>query len=72
MDERVVKSTFDFELLRKELYEVDLFTEEELAQLTTLQDEYTRNINSLDATTYSKEIRTLSHRSQLEIFANRR
>ena len=60
IDERKIRDTFNFQLLNKELYKVEIFTEIELARLNTLQSKYLENISELSAQEYSKEIERLA------------
>lgn len=60
VDDREINDSFNFDLIRKDLYEVDLFTAPELARLTELQATYRWNIKDLDPTLYTKEIERLA------------
>lgn len=60
IDEREINETFNHELLRKDLYEVDIFTDVELIKLKTLQAEYQKNIEELSPQEYQKEIERLA------------
>lgn len=60
IDDRKITDSFNHQLLREDLYEVELFTDEEQERLLTLQDQYTRNINELSTNEYQKEIERLA------------
>ncbi len=60
VDERQIKDTFNFELINKDLYEVELFTDAELERLNELQAVYTKNISQLSEKEYEKEIERLA------------
>ncbi len=60
IDERKIQETFNFELLEKDLYQVDIFTSAELEELKLLQDMYLENISQLSSEEYSKEIERLA------------
>lgn len=60
IDERVINESFNHELLRKDLYQVDIFTDSELAHLATLQEDYSKNISQLSEQEYLKEIERLA------------
>lgn len=60
IDERQINSSFNHELLRTDLYGIDLFTESERSHLQTLQSKYTENINQLEPLEYQKEIERLA------------
>ena len=60
IDERIINESFNHELLRKDLYQVDIFTDSELAHLATLQDDYSKNISQLSEQEYLKEIERLA------------
>ncbi len=60
IDERIIKPTFNFDLIQKDLYQVDLFTDPELEELNSLQSKYLENISSLSENEYNKEIEKLA------------
>lgn len=60
IDEREIKSSFNHDLLRKELYNVDLFTKAELEKLLSLQAIFKKNISDLRADEYQQEIERLA------------
>ncbi|MFK5970622.1 MAG: Fic family protein [Candidatus Marithrix sp.] len=60
IDERQVKSSFNFSLMTEVLPVVDLFTQEESQHLTKLQAEYTSNISQLSKFEYLKELERLA------------
>jgi len=60
IDERAIKATFNFDLIQKDLYQVDILTDSELEELNNLQSRYLENISSLSKGEYSKEIERLA------------
>lgn len=60
VDDRDIISSFNQRLLKKELYEVDVFTDAELSKLNALQEEYLQNIEQLSREEYLKEIERLA------------
>lgn len=60
IDDREIEDSFNHELLRTDLYEVNLFTQEELVRLTNLQEIYKKNISELSDEEYLKEIERLA------------
>lgn len=60
IDDRNILGTFNHELLRSELHQVNLFTEHELHHLHELQAQYERNVNDLGRDEYLKEIERLA------------
>ena len=60
VDEREIKSQFDFTLIRDVLAEVDLFTEDELQQLKGLHETFKKNVSTLSKATYQKEMERLA------------
>lgn len=58
-DKRVIQSTFNFELIRDILPSVSLFSEDELAHLNTLQDEFRQHLSQLTDNEYRKEMERL-------------
>jgi Fic family protein len=60
IDARDIIPTFNQDLLKKDLYQVDLFTDSELSKLDDLQKIYLRNISDLSAEEYLKEIERLA------------
>ena len=60
IDDREIISSFNHDLLKKDLYKVDLFTKAELIKLSELQEAYLRNVNELTPEEYLKEIERLA------------
>ncbi|MEN0002993.1 MAG: Fic family protein [Bacteroidota bacterium] len=60
IDNREIINSFNQELLRKDLYKVDLFTDSELLKLDDLQKVYRRNIGELTPEEYLKEVERLA------------
>lgn len=58
-DKRVIQSTFNFELIRDILPSVSLFSEDELAHLNALQDEFRQHLSQLTDNEYRKEMERL-------------
>ena len=59
IDERQVQSSFNFELVNEQLPKVKLFNDEELALLSSLQDEFRKNISEMTENEYRKEMERL-------------
>ena len=60
IDERDVKTGFNFSLLYEILPNISLFNDEEDEKIRALQDRYIENISIMSATGYKKEIERLS------------
>lgn len=60
IDERDINRSFNHELIRKGLYEIEIFTDSEISRLNGLQDEYLDNINQLSPIEYQKEVERLA------------
>ena len=60
IDERIIRNNFNYSLIRETLNSIFLFSKEELAHLTNLQNRYKRNISKLSATEYNKELERLA------------
>ena len=60
IDERKIKSSYDFDLINGFLEDFSIFTEEELTTLTILNDTYLKNIAELSKVTYDKELERLA------------
>ncbi len=60
IDERVIKSTFNQNLIGGVLQQVALFTAEELEQLAALQKRYKENVALLSESEYKKELERLA------------
>lgn len=58
-DKRVIQSTFNFELIRDILPSVSLFSEDELAHLNALQDEFRQHLSQLTDNEYRQEMERL-------------
>ena len=58
-DERIVQTTFNFELINDILPKVELFTEEEKERLNALQAQFTRNLEGITPNEYRKEMERL-------------
>ncbi len=58
-DKRVIQSTFNFELIRDILPSVSLFSEDELAHLNALQDEFRQHLSQLTDNAYRQEMERL-------------
>ena len=59
IDERQVQTSFNFELINEQLPKVELFTNDELSLLMSLQHEFRYNIEEMSATEYRKEMERL-------------
>lgn len=59
IDERKVQTGFNFSLIREQLSQVSLFTEEELAHLASLQAEFRSHISEISDNEYRKEMERL-------------
>lgn len=60
IDEREVKEGFSFDLIKKVLNEIPLFTIEEMEKLSNLQNNFTENTSKLTKTEYNKEFERLA------------
>lgn len=60
IDDREIISTFNHELINKEMHLVDLFTDTELSKLEELQKVYLKNISELTKQEYLKEVERLA------------
>ena len=58
-DKRVIQSTFNFELIRDILPSVSIFSEDELAHLNALQDEFRQHLSQLTDNAYRQEMERL-------------
>lgn len=58
-DKRVIQSTFNFELIRDILPLVTLFSEDELAHLNALQDEFRQHLSQMTDNEYRQEMERL-------------
>lgn len=59
IDERKVQTSFNFELIRKQLPTVSLFTDEEKAHLRELQKEFRQHVEDMSQNEYNKEMERL-------------
>lgn len=59
VDEREVQTTFNFELIREQLPNVALFTDEERTHLSQLQEEFRRHVDEMSQNEYNKEMERL-------------
>jgi Fic family protein len=60
IDERIIKEGFDFTLITDLLYNIRLFTENELIHLTDLQETFKANVSKLSEIEYIKEMERLA------------
>ena len=60
IDERIIRNNFNHTLIRETLNRISIFSKEELAHLTNLQNRYKRNISKLSVTEYNKELERLA------------
>jgi len=60
IDDRKIKSHFNFQLIENDLLIVDLFTDIEIEKLNSLQSTYQKNIAQLSEKEYAKEIEKLA------------
>jgi Uncharacterized conserved protein len=59
VDERKVQTSYNFELIRDQLPNVTLFTEEEKAHLAQLQSEFRAHVDEMSQNEYNKEMERL-------------
>lgn len=59
IDERQVQTSFNFELISEQLPKVELFTDEELATLSLLHNEFRHNVEDMSVNEYRKEMERL-------------
>jgi Fic family protein len=60
IDERTIKSSFNFSLIKNVLKEVKLFKQDELQHLSNLQEMFMTNISELTEAEYSREMERLA------------
>jgi len=60
IDERIIRETYQFNLIKGVLKQVTIFTDEELRFLNNLQSMFEKNRASLSANTYEKEMQRLA------------
>lgn len=59
VDDRKVQDSFSFELIKEQLPQVSLFTEEEKVHLAQLQSEFRRHVDEMSPNEYNKEMERL-------------
>lgn len=59
VDDRKVQDSFNFELIKVQLPQVSLFTEEEKVHLAQLQSEFRRHVDEMSPNEYNKEMERL-------------
>lgn len=59
IDERQVQTSFNFELINEQLPKVELFTDEELATISLLHNEFRHNVEDMSVNEYRKEMERL-------------
>ncbi len=60
IDERVIKKSFDFNLIKINLTKISIFNDTEKQRLNTLQDRFKKNIAELSTFEYDKELERLA------------
>lgn len=60
VDERIIRNNFNHSLIREILNSASLFSKEEMAHLTNLQNRHEKNISKLSTTEYKKELERLA------------
>lgn len=60
IDEREIQASFNFDLIKKTLNKVILFTNEEFQKLQELQEKYKKNISNLSEVAYNNELERLA------------
>lgn len=60
IDERMIKSNYEFELINDKLKHISLFSEDEQTVLNGLQEKYLQNILALSDAEYKKELERLA------------
>lgn len=60
IDDRKIREQFNLNLISEILTDVNIFSEQELDKLSTLQNEYINNIKELSPTQYNKELERLA------------
>ena len=60
IDERKIKESFNFQIINEVLDKHNVFTEDELIELTEFQDTYAKNISNLAENEYKKELERLA------------
>ena len=59
VDERVVQTSFNFDLIREQLPNVELFTKDELELLHTAQEQFRQHLSEMSEVEYRKEMERL-------------
>jgi len=60
IDDRKIKTSFNFSLIPKTLEKINLFTDNEIEKLNILQKEYEKNISEISKSQYAKELERLA------------
>ena len=60
IDDRIIKESFDLQLIKGPLNKVELFSSEEIEFLENLQNQYKKNISTLTESGYKKELERLA------------
>ena len=60
IDEREIKETFNFDLIKETLKSVLIFTKDEIEKLSNLQNQFSANISKLSVTEFNKEFERLA------------
>lgn len=60
IDEREIKETFNFNLIKETLKNVSIFTKDEVEKLSNLQNQFSINIAKLSVTEFNKEFERLA------------
>ena len=60
IDEREIKETFNFNLIKETLKNVLIFNKEEVEKLSNLQNQFSANISKLSVTEFNKEFERLA------------
>lgn len=60
IDERQIKETFNFDLIKHTLSSISIFTKDEIEILSNLQNQFSENISKLSAVEFNKEFERLA------------
>jgi Fic family protein len=60
IDEREIKETFNFDLIKETFKSVLIFTKDEIEKLSNLQNQFSANISKLSVTEFNKEFERLA------------
>lgn len=60
IDERIIRSVFNLELISEVLFKISLFTNEEMLMLESLQKEFQRNTSELTLDEFNREFERLA------------